>query len=75
MVSTKAVVHPAYCTKRVLEDVFGKMSDDMYYSILSTVQNEYQQVAVHNVFPDRENFINSLALIVEFHRKRLDYLN
>ena len=56
-------------TKEELEQKFGKIENSIYERIVTSVQNDMQQVVDVDGIPSRENFINILSTNTEFFLK------
>lgn len=53
-------------TKEELEKQFGRIEDAIYERIVTSVQNDMQQVVDADGFPSKKNFINILSTNTEF---------
>lgn len=71
---TQQKIYKELCSKKVLEKAFGNMSNEMYASIMTTIQNEFQNIVNNDRVPTQDSFIQSLSATVEFHRNRLSHM-
>lgn len=53
-------------TKEELEKQFGRIENSIYERIITSVQNDMQQVIDLDGFPSKKNFINILSTNTEF---------
>jgi hypothetical protein len=63
------------CSKNVLEEKFGSMSDEMYCAIMDTVYAEMQNLLDNGTIPELESFKKTIETNTQFFLKRYSHIN